>query len=81
MKEYLNIYESQKEKIEDFLQESLYNLGSLKILEKDNFSELFSLFPSLELIYIIGKDTKLQKSPNYFKKKKIHLKLIKIEII
>ena len=27
MKEYLNLYESYKDKIEDFIQESLVNIG------------------------------------------------------
>ncbi|WP_419771277.1 MAG: hypothetical protein ACNI3C_05680 [Candidatus Marinarcus sp.] len=69
MKEYLNIYESNKEKIEDFIQQSIINIGELRGLEKGNYRVLFSLFPALELIYSINKETKIQNSPNYYKYK------------
>ncbi|QDF30131.1 hypothetical protein [Halarcobacter anaerophilus] len=67
MKEYLEVYFQNQDKIENFLQESLLKLGELKALRESNFKEIFSMFPSLELVYIINKDTKLQISPNYFK--------------
>lgn len=67
MKEYLEVYFQNQDKIESFLQESLLKLGELKRLRESNFKEIFSMFPSLELVYIINKDTKLQISPNYYK--------------
>ena len=41
MKEYLTLYENYKEKIEDFIQESLVNIGELKKLERGNYKVLF----------------------------------------
>ena len=67
MKEYLDVYFQNQDKIESFLQESLLKLGELKSLREQNFKEIFSMFPSLELVYIINKDTKLQISPNFYK--------------
>ena len=67
MKEYLTIYELNKTKIENFIEESLKNIGSLKNKKENDFKDLFFLFPSLELIYIINKDTKIQTSSNYYK--------------
>jgi len=69
MKEFLETYEKNKENIEYFLQESLKNLGNLKNYEKDKFKKLFKLFPSLELIYIIDRNTNCQKSNNIYRKK------------
>ena len=69
MKEYLNLYENYKDKIEDFIQESLVNMGELKKLEKGNYKVLFSLFPSLELVYSINKDSKIQNSSNFYRYK------------
>ncbi|WP_321469769.1 hypothetical protein [Halarcobacter sp.] len=71
MKEYLEVYFQNQEKIENFLQESLLKLGELKRLREQNFKEIFSMFPSLELVYIINKDTKLQISPNFYKNNSI----------
>lgn len=69
MKEYLNLYEIHKDKIEDFIQESIINIGELKKLEKGNYKVLFSLFPSLELVYSIDKNTKIQNSSNFYRYK------------
>jgi hypothetical protein len=67
MKEYLNLYETHKNKIEDFIQESISNIGELKKLELGNYKVLFSLFPSLELVYSINKNTKIQNSSNFYR--------------
>jgi len=69
MKEYLSLYENYKDQIEDFIQESLINIGDLKKLEQGNYKVLFSLFPSLELVYSINKDTKIQNSSNFYRYK------------
>ncbi|KAB7885911.1 hypothetical protein [Poseidonibacter ostreae] len=69
MKEFIETYKQHQEEIEFFLQESVRNLGSLKTHKKNEFSELFNLFPSLELIYFTNKDTKIQTSPNYYRSK------------
>lgn len=67
MKEYLDVYFQNQGKIEDFIQETFLKLGELKRLEDSKFKEIFSLFPSLELVYVIDKDTKKQVSANYFR--------------
>lgn len=67
MKEYLEVYFQNQDKIEDFIQESLLKLGELKRLRENKFKDVFGLFPSLELVYIINKDTKSQISPNYYR--------------
>ena len=69
MEEYLDVYKKNKDKIEDFIQSSIHNLGSLSNYEEKKFNKIFSVFPSLELIYMVNKDTKTQISPNYFRYK------------
>lgn len=69
MKEFLEIYEQNQDKIEFFIQESLKNIGELSIYEKNEFDEIFNIFPSLELIYLVDKDNKNQLSSNYYRTK------------
>ncbi len=69
MREFLEVYEENKEKIDYFLQESLKNIGRLSSHKKYNFSQLFNIFPSLELIYIVNKQTKIQISDDIYKNK------------
>lgn len=65
MKEFIETYNQHKEEIEYFLQESIKNTGDIIPHKKTRFKNLFDLFPSLELIYIADKSTKIQISPNY----------------
>ena len=67
MKEYLEVYFQNQDKIEDFIKETFLKLGDLKRFKGSKFKEIFEFFPSLELAYIIDKNTKLQVSPNYYK--------------
>ena len=69
MKEFLEIYEQNQDKIEFFIQESLKNIGELSIYEKNKFNEIYNIFPSLELIYLVDKKSKNQTSPNYYRNK------------
>lgn len=69
MKEFLEIYDQNRDKIEFFIQESLKNIGNINIYEKNKFKEVFDIFPSLELIYLVDKTTKKQISPNIYKNK------------
>lgn len=69
MKEFIETYKQHKDDIEFFIQESIRNLGHLNSLKKDNFKQLFTLFPSLELVYITNKDTKIQTSANIYRDK------------
>ncbi len=67
MKEFLESYKQHKDDIEFFLQESIRNLGKLTPHKKDNFAELFNIFPSLELVYFTNKETKVQTSSNFYR--------------
>lgn len=67
MKEYLEIYNQNREKIESFIQESLENLAPLCEYEEGAFKILFSTFPSLELVYVVNSGTKTQTSANIYK--------------
>ena len=67
MKEFFETYIQHQEDIEYFLQESLKNSGSLTNHKKNDFEQLFTTFSSLELIYIVNKDTKIQTSENYYR--------------
>lgn len=69
MKEFFETYIQHQEDIEYFLQESLKNIGSLSSHKKNNFKQLYKIFPSLELVYIINKDTKIQTSNNFYRYK------------
>jgi len=69
MQEFTEIYKSNTEDIEKFLTETIYNLGALSIREKDNFKKLYTVFPSLELVYVCDKDTLIQISPNIYRNK------------
>ncbi len=69
MKEFFETYIQNQEDIEYFLQESLKNLGNLSNHKKNNFTQLYKIFPSLELVYIVNKDNKIQNSPNFYRNK------------
>lgn len=69
MKEFFETYIQHQEDIEYFLQESLKNLGNLSNHKKNNFSQLYKIFPSLELVYIVNKENKIQNSSNFYRNK------------
>ena len=69
MKEFLETYNQNQEDIEYFLQESIKNLGNLSFYEKTDFKHLYNLFPSLELVYVIDKESKNQVSDNIYRYK------------
>ena len=69
MKELFETYNQHQEDIEYFLQESLKNTGSLSNHKKNDFKQLYKIFPSLELVYIIDKHTKIQTSNNFYRYK------------
>jgi len=69
MREFIETYNEHQDEIEFFIQESIKNLGNLFIHKKDNFSKVFNVFPSLELIYFTNKDTKIQSASNYYRNK------------
>lgn len=69
MKEYIEIYNQHKEKIEVFIEESIENLAPLCNHSENNFKLLFNTFPSLELVYVVNSATKEQTSANIYKYK------------
>lgn len=69
MQEFTEIYELNIKDIEEFLTETIQNLGDLTMREKENFKKLYTVFPSLELIYVCDKDTLIQISPNIYRTK------------
>ena len=69
MQEFTEIYELNVTDIEKFLTETIQNLGDLSIREKENFKKLYTVFPSLELVYVCDKDTLIQISPNIYRTK------------
>ena len=69
MREFIETYNAHQDEIEFFIEESIKNLGNLFIHKKDNFSKVFNVFPSLELIYFTNKDTKIQSASNYYRNK------------
>ena len=69
MKEFFETYIQHQEDIEYFLQESLKNSGNLLNHKKNDFKQLYEIFPSLELVYIVNKDTKIQTSENFYRYK------------
>lgn len=67
MKEFIETYIQHQEDIEYFVQESLKNFGSLTNHKKNQFKDLYNTFPSLELVYIVDKNTKIQISDNFYR--------------
>ncbi len=59
--------------IENFLVETVFNLGSLEDRERDNYKKVFKVFPSLELIYTCDEESMIQTSPNIYRNKSSHI--------
>lgn len=70
MDQYIKTYSSNKDEIEQFLVETIYNVGDISIREKDDFKKLFKVFPSLELAYVCDVNSLNQISPNIYRDKK-----------
>ncbi|MCD6654155.1 MAG: hypothetical protein LT067_05255 [Sulfurovum sp.] len=70
MKEYIDIYHEHKEKVEAFIEDTFHNnIGYASGMEADHYKKLFKTFRSLELVYVVDSQTKLQISPNIFPNK------------
>jgi len=69
MQEFIETYRQNSVDIENFLIETVRNLGHLKLQEHNQYKKLFNTFPSLELIYICDKENLIQCSPNVYKDK------------
>jgi hypothetical protein len=69
MQELMDTYKNNIDYIENFLLETVFNLGSLHERESGNFSKLFKVFPSLELVYICDEKSMTQISKNIYRNK------------
>jgi len=67
MQEYMDTYLQNRDTIHNFLKHTIENTGDLSRSSKDNFTNLFKLFPSLELIYICDLESKEQVSENIYR--------------
>ncbi len=63
MQEAITLYNQNRAEIEKFLIESIHNNGHIKHYELTEMQQFFSIFPSLELIYIADQSYN-QISPN-----------------
>ena len=70
MQEIMSTYKDNVKDIENFLIETIFNLGELKEWESNDFKKVFKVFPSLELVYTCDSNTMLQTSANVFRNKK-----------
>lgn len=68
MQEFMDTYKNNVEDVENFLVETIKNLGELEIREETKFEKLFNVFPSLELVYICDKNSLQQLSENIYRK-------------
>jgi len=67
MQEFMQTYKLHVDDIENFLVETIKNLGALSPKEKDNFKKVFEMFPSLELVYLCDENTLIQTSANIYR--------------
>lgn len=67
MQEFMDTYIKNQPDIEKFLIETIRNLGHIGLREENNYEKIFSVFPSLEIIYICDKETLNQVSPNIYR--------------
>lgn len=69
MEELIEIYYKNQENIEDFIKESISNIGDLKSKSSKNYEQLFKIFPFLDSIYVCNMNTFDQISPIIFRNK------------
>ena len=68
MKEYIEIYNTHREKIESFIETSVINVDKFNIINDDLYNKLFNTFPSLEVVYVVDAISKIQTSANIYAK-------------
>jgi hypothetical protein len=68
MKEFIKIYEKNRDDIEKFIITTLKNNGSVLEKSSSNYKKFFKVFPSMELIYVTDLNY-VQNAPNVFRKK------------
>ncbi len=75
MQEFMSTYRNNVEDVENFLIETIRNIGDLSSKKDKNHSKLFSVFPSLELTYICDRDSLNQISSNIYRDKKTNTQI------
>lgn len=66
MKEFVEVYTKNQEKVEEFIVNTLKNRGSILDDSSSRYEPIFYTFPSMELIYVT--DTKFEQiSPNIYR--------------
>ncbi len=68
MKEYIELYSKNKDKIENIIESSIESLGKLNNEAHNFYKKLFATFPSLEVVYLVDATTKIQTSANIYSK-------------
>ena len=69
MQEFMTTYKDNISDIENFLIETIFNLGNLEDRETTDFKKVFKVFPSLELIYTCNEKNMIQTSKNIYRNK------------
>jgi hypothetical protein len=69
MQEFMDTYKNNIDDIENFLVETVFNLGSMHERETNNFEKVFKVFPSLELVYVCDEKSMIQLSENIYRNK------------
>jgi hypothetical protein len=68
MKEYIEIYNENRDKIHAIIEQSIESLDQLSDEAADHYQKLYTAFPSLEVVYTVDADTKVQTSANVYRK-------------
>lgn len=68
MKETIVVFKQNRAIVESFLRSTI-ELNSIDICDEHNYKKLFTLFPSLELVYMV--DGEFKQRSNYFYKNRI----------
>jgi hypothetical protein len=75
MQEFMETYNNNVNVIENFLIETIKNIGSLNDKENSLFESLFEIFPSLDLMYACDEKNYLQITPNIYRDKTTQTKI------
>jgi hypothetical protein len=68
MKEYIELYNNNRENIETIIENSIASLDKLSEEAHKYYKNLFITFPSLEVVYVVDANTKIQTSANIYSK-------------
>jgi len=69
MQEFMQAYKENVIDIENFLIETIKNVGSLHDKIDSDFKKIYSVFPSLELVYVCDRESFIQTSANIYRNK------------